>query len=291
MELRLDEARFAELMEESQDLHSDAMRSCSEPLNRIVEAGQERRAASDYDEQLHHELAETRRRAVTKSLAGAGLAVGTFAAFVAATASPAFAQDGGKDIDIDALQTAVSLELLAVETYKTALTLDYVKANKTITAFAQTTMMQHAEHGKAFNAKAVALGGKEQTMTNPKYTPVVTGMVPALKKGGPLDVVKLAITLEDVATSTYVKNIAENVTDPETRFLFGTVASVESQHLGTLNAVKALLEANAPQFITVKATGGAVDLAKLPGPAGAAFVPETFKKTDLASPPEEGAVA
>lgn len=289
MEPSLDEGRFTELMEESQDLHSDAMRASREPLDAIVELGQQRRAAPDYADRLLHEQQESRRR-VSRSLAGAGLAVGGFAAYAAAIATPAYAQ-GGTDLDIDALQTAVSLELLAVDAYKTALTLDYIRANKTITAFAQTTMMQHTEHGKAFNAKAKELGGKEQTMTNPKYTPVVMQMVPALKAGGPLDVVNLAITLEDVATSTYVKNIAENVTDPQVRNLFGTVASVESQHLGTLYAVKALLEAKLPQLITVKATGGAVDATKLPAAAGGAFAQEVFKKTDLASPPEEGAVA
>ena len=289
MDNRLDERRFAELIEESQDLHSDAMRASREPLDGIVDIGMDRRAARDYADRLHHQAEERARGRSAGSLAGAGLVAGGFAAFLAATATSAYAQ--GADTDVAALQTAASLENLAVATYETALTLDYVKANKTITAFAQTTMKQHSEHGKAFNAKAKELGGKEQTATNPKYTPVVMDMVPALKKGGPLDVVKLAITLEDVATSTYVKNISDTVMDPTVRFLFGTVASVESQHLGTLYAVKALLEANLPNLITVKATGGAVDATKLPAAAGAAFVPETFKKTDLASPPEEGAVA
>ena len=289
MDHRLDDRRFAELMEESQDLHSDAMRTSKEPLDAIVELGQERRSAPDYQDRLQHEAEERRRIGAARSLVGAGLAVGGFSALLAAVTTPAYAQSG--DVDIAALQTAASLENLAVVTYQTALTLDYVKANKTISAFAQTTMQQHTEHGKAFNAKAKELGGKEQTKPNPKYTPVVMDMVPALKKGGPLDVVKLAITLEDVATSTYVKNVSDTLTDPAVRFLFGTVASVESQHLGTLYAVKALLEANLPNLITVKATGGAVDAAKLPAAAGAAFVPETFKKTDLASPPEEGAVA
>ncbi|HVE99665.1 MAG TPA: ferritin-like domain-containing protein [Mycobacteriales bacterium] len=288
MDHRLDDRRFAELMVESQDLHSDAMRASKEPLDAIVEIGKERRSAPDYADRLQHDAEERRQIGVARSLVGAGLAVGGFSALLAAATAPAYAAEDG---DIASLQTAASLENLAVLTYKTALTLDYVKANKTIAAFAQTTMQQHAEHGKAFNAKAKELGGKEQTATNPKYTPVVMEMVPALKKGGPLDVVKLAITLEDVATSTYVKNISDTTTDPTVRFLFGSVASVESQHLGTLNAVKALLEANLPNLITVKATGGAVDIGKLPAAAGGAFVPETFKKTDLASPPEEGAVA
>ena len=279
--------QFKELIAESQDLQVDAMRDAKAPLDDIVEAGLERRATKEYKEQVRE--AESRR--LSTPLIGLGVAAGA-AGLLAASAAPAYA---AANADIMALQTAASLENLAVLTYKTALTLPYLQggstAIKTVAAFAKITMGQHMEHGAAFNARAKALGGKEQTGTNPKYTPVVTGMIPALKKGGPLDVVKLAITLEDVATSTYVKNIAEVVTDPQVRLLFGTVAGVESQHLATLYAVQALLMGGAPQLITVKATGGAVDATKLPAAAGSAPIPETFKKTDLASPPSEGAIA
>jgi len=266
----VDPGAFGELMEESADLHADAMRSMKEPLDEIVELAKERQVA---------------RSAAMRTLVGAGLATGA----VALAARPAYAAE-----EVAALQTAASLENLAVIAYDTALTLPYLKnpsnsAFKTVAAFAKTTMAQHADHGKAFNAKAKELGGVEQTKPNPKYTPVVMGAVPKLKQGNPLDLVELAMTLEDVATSTYVKNI-QDLTDPQVRLLFGTVAGVESQHLTTLIAVKALLAGKAPELITVKATGGAVDAFKLPAAAGSAPVPETFKKTELASPPSEGAV-
>ncbi len=278
--------QFTELIEESQDLQVDAMRTAQEPLDEIVEAGRERRSTKEYAELVR---AEQDRHSAAPWL-GAGIVAGA-AGLVAASASPAFAE---ANADVMAMQTAASLENLAVFTYKTALTLPYLKTSdraiKTVAAFATITMGQHTEHGKAFNARVVALGGKEQTQTNPKYTPVVKGMVPKLVAGGPLDVVGLAITLEDIATSTYVKNI-QTVTDPQVRLLFGTIAGVESQHLATLYAVQALLKGGAPQLITVKATGGAVDAAKLPAAAGSVGIPETFKKTELASPPSEGAVA
>ena len=270
MTQHVDPGTFTELMEESADLHADAMRSMREPLDEIVELAKERRAVR-----------------MRQALAGAGLATGA----VALLARPAYA--GGDEVA--ALQTAASLENLAVLAYQTALTMPYLKnpsnaAFRTVAAFAKTTMAQHADHGKAFNAKAVELGGKEQKDPNPKYAPVVTGAVPKLKKGNPLDLVELAMTLEDVATSTYVKNV-QDLADPQVRLLFGTVAGVESQHLATLIAVKALLSGGAPQLVTVKATGGAVDVAKLPAAAGSAPIPETFKKTELASPAAEGAVA
>lgn len=284
----LDVGRFRDLMEESQDLQVDAMRDMKEPLDDIVEAGRARRAGREYQE-VRREF-EARRRSFTRRglfVSATGL---TAAGLMTSSAARAFAAE---EADIQALQTAASLENLAVFTYKTALTLPYLKksdtATKTIAAFAEMTMKQHDEHGQAFNARAVELGGKKQDQTNPKYTPIVQDMVPKLKQGGPLDVVALAITLEDVATSTYVQNI-QDVTDPQVRLLFGTVAGVESQHLATLYAVQALLKGDAAELITVKATGGAVNAAKLPAAAGSVGVPETFKKTELASPPSEGAV-
>ena len=281
---KLDISEFRLLMEESQDLQVDAMRGIKEPLDSIVEVGLERRATKEYAE-AKRETADVNRRRLLRGLGALG-AVG----LVGAAATRAAAAE---ETDVMALQTAASLENLAVLTYKTALTLPYLKGSsaaiKTLGAFATMTMAQHEDHAKAFNARAKQLGGKAQTKTNPKYTPVVMDAIPALKKGGPADVVALAITLEDVATSTYVQNI-QDVTDPQVRLLFGTVAGVESQHLATLYAVQALIKGDALELITVKATGGATNAAKLPAAAGSVGIPETFKKTELASPVEEGAV-
>ncbi|MDP9183636.1 MAG: ferritin-like domain-containing protein [Actinomycetota bacterium] len=283
----LDIDQFNELIEESQDLQVDAMRAAQQPLDEIVALGHDRRSTKEYAEIVREEEESHSRRAALLGLGAIAGGVG----LVAASATPAYAE---ANADIMALQTAASLENLAVLTYKTALTLPYLKDSsrpiKTVAAFATITMKQHMEHGQAFNARAKALGGKVQNGTNPKYTPVVTGMIPALKKGGPLDVVALAITLEDVATSTYVQNI-QDVTDPQIRLLFGTIAGVESQHLATLHAVQALLKGGGASLITVKATGGATDAAKLPAAAGSVGFPEGFKKTDLASPATEGAVS
>jgi hypothetical protein len=278
----LDVGRFQELMVESQDLHSDAMRSIKEPLADIVDATKAQRSAKDHADLVRHQ-SELHRATVARSLATAGVAT-AFGAAVLATATPAFAQGSA---DIGALQTAASLENLAVFTYKTALGLKFIggsEANPVVKAFAETTMKQHAEHGKAFNAAAKNAGGKEQTGTNPKYTPVVQDAAGKIK--GPLDVVNLAVTLEDVATSTYVANVGL-VSTPELRSLFASVMGVESQHLATLLAVQALLKGGAPELI--KLPIGA-DAAKLPAAAGSVGFPEAFKKTELASPVDEGAV-
>lgn len=282
MEHRIDDKRLLELIEESEDLQVDAMRQAKEPFDNIVELGRERRNSSEYKHLAAEDAAH--RAAMTRKVAVAGLAGAGFgAALIAASAVPAFA---AANMDVQAMQTAASLENLAVLTYQTALTLPYIKGgNAVVKAFAETTMKQHTEHGKAFNAKVKELGGKEQTKTNPKYTPIVMGMIPKLKAGGPADVVNLAMTLEDVATSTYVKNV-QITTDPQVRLLFGTIQGVESQHLATLLAVKALLGANLVAQIKLPP-----DADKLPAGTAQAAIPENFKKTDLASPPEEGAVA
>lgn len=257
------------MIAQSEDLHLDAMRGAKDSFDELVEVGQERRSSGDVDGLSTGKLA-------VAGLAGAGL--------FAAMASPAFA--AGEMIDIQSLQTAASLENLAVVTYQTALTLPYIKdGNKVVKAFAETTMKQHKEHGEAFNSRVKELGGKEQKDPNPKYTPVVLGMVPALKKGGPVDVVKLAVLLEDIATSTYVANI-QAVKDPQVRLLFGTIAGVESQHLATLLAVQALLENKLADQIKLPPDAG-----KLPEGTAMLAIPETFKKTDKASPAAEGAVA
>ena len=284
----LDVGAFEPLMEESQDLHADAMRGMKEPMDELVALGLERRASAEYIEARQE--AEAHARGGISPVAAALGTVGALGAVGLVASSSAFAAE---DVDVQALQTAASLENLAVYTYKKALTLPYLQGNarpiKTVRAFATMTMAQHHEHGQAFNARVKELGGKPQTKTNPKYTPIVKSMLPKLKNGGPLDVVELAITLEDVATSTYVKNESQ-ISDKVSRLLFGTVAGVESQHLAVLYAVRALLKADKAELITVKATGGATNAFKLPAAAGSVGSPETFKKTENASPVEEGAV-
>jgi rubrerythrin len=195
-------------------------------------------------------------------------------------ARPAGAQE---DTDVMILQTAASLENLAVATYGAALDLPFIKnGNEVVKAFAMTTMDQHREHGASFNSQAESLGGERQEDTNPKYTPIVEDAKPGLDTPG--KVVDLAATLEEVATDTYLANLSL-LQDAETRTLMGSVMGVESQHLATLRAVKALLEADAADLIALPP-----DIAAYPAAAGSVAFPNPFEEPDMASPPEEGAV-
>jgi hypothetical protein len=278
-----DERELGELITESEDLQAEARVQARESLPML--------------EQLHRERGDVRpgpaeRRAFDQSrrsllarlgLAGTGAAVGGTgigAAVAAILAKPAAAD---KALDVQILQTASSLEKLAVATYGAALTLPFIKSgNKVVLAFAETTMKQHDEHKKAFQAQTTKLGGTVQDNPNPKYTPVVEAAKPTLK--APLDVVKLAATLENVARDTYLADLAM-FDDANSRFLMATVMGVETQHLAILRAVQALLEGGAPQLIAIP-----TDVAKLPAAAGSVGFPDAIPTAKLASPASEGAI-
>jgi len=269
----LDEARLRELLVESDDLQTDAMKGAKRDLHDYVEA-----AAQTRFERRHDERPRPRPRPRAGAiLAGAG-ALGLAGLALAPSAHAAAT-------DVQALQTAAGLENLAVTTYKTALTLPFIgggAANPVVKAFAMKTMAQHEEHGQAFNAAAVKLGGKAQNGTDPKYTPVVQAAVPKIKGAG--DVVALAITLEDIAAQTYVKDVGL-VSTAELRQLFASVAGVESQHRAILLAVQALLGGGLAAQIKLPP-----DAPKLPAAAGSVGFPDSFYPTSQAAPATEGAV-
>ncbi|MDI2129617.1 ferritin-like domain-containing protein [Yinghuangia seranimata] len=185
--------------------------------------------------------------------------------------------------DIKALQTAASIENLAVAAYTAAIGLPFIQTgNPIILAFVTRTAQQHQAHAQAFNAAAVKAGGQAQTAPDPKYAAVLQQAQPTIQ--GPADVVKLGVTLEDVAAQTYTKYVS-TVTDPDLRHLFGSVAPVEAQHLAVLLAIQTVLQNGTPELIALPP-----DLAKLPAAAGNAGFPYTFMPTEKASPIDEGAV-
>jgi hypothetical protein len=263
MDRAIDERGLRELMVQSDDLHADAMRQGRQDLRDYTEVARAARSQ-------HHRLAT----------AGVVIA-GAAGAAVFGTATAALAADD----DVKVLQTAASLENLAVATYKTALTLPYIggsSANGVVKAFSMKTMSQHDEHAKSFNAAIKALGGKEQSDPDPKYAAVVKAAVPKIKNAA--DVVKLAISLEDVAAQTYVANVSA-VSTADLRQLFASVAGVEAQHKAILLAVQALLAGGAAKLIALPPDG-----AKLPAAAGSVGFPDAFYPTAMASPATEGAV-
>ncbi|MFJ9611594.1 ferritin-like domain-containing protein [Kitasatospora sp. NPDC101176] len=260
----IDTRLLEELTEQSQDLNSDAMRIT-------------RGSLTDFEQGAQPARRWWQRGSALAGLAGAAGLVGVARAVAASPSATASADD------IMALQTAASIENLAVSVYQTAAGLPFIKdGNKTVAAFIAKTTEQHQAHAKAFNAAATAAGGQAQNNPDPKYKAVVDQALPTIKT--PADVVKLAITLEDVAAQTYTKNVGQ-VSNADLRKLFASVAPVEAQHRAVLLAVQALLAGNAADLITIP-----VDPAKLPAAAGSVGFPDAFYKTDNASPITEGAV-
>lgn len=255
----IDTGLLKELTEQSQDLNSDALRVTNASLTDFEEAAE-----------------PGGRRWWQRSATALG-AVGAATLLGAGRAAAASRND------IMALQTAASLENLAVNVYETAAGLPFIKdGNKTVMAFIEKTTAQHTAHGKAFNAAAKKTGGKVQNDPDPKYAAIVKKRLPSIKT--PADVVELAITLEDVAAQTYTKNIGQ-VEDKNLRQLFASVAPVEAQHRATLLAVQALLAGDLPDLIAIP-----TDVAKLPAAAGKVGFPDAFYPTKDASPVSEGAV-
>ncbi|MEV4973258.1 ferritin-like domain-containing protein [Streptomyces scopuliridis] len=185
--------------------------------------------------------------------------------------------------DIMALQTAASLENLAVSFYRTAAALPFIQdGNATLQEFIATTTLHHEEHAKAFNTAAVQAGGQPQTGTDPKYAAVVQRALPAART--PEDVVALALSLEDVAAQTYAKDVGLAGT-ARLRRLFGSVAPVEAQHRATLLVIQSLLGSGDSELIAIP-----TDAAALPAAVGTAGFPDSFYPTGNASPNSEGAV-
>lgn len=285
--MALDDRTFHDLITESQDLHVDAMRQIKQTLPALEEVREERRGQEiDTDEIARFN--DGRRQMLARlgyGTAAVGLLTGGFGAmFAGLLATPAHADE---TLDVQILQTASSLERLAVNTYGTALTLPFIKnGNPVVVKFAQTTMKQHDEHRQAFQSQTTALGGKPQDAPNPKFLQVVAKAKPGLK--APADVVTLAMSLEKVATDTYLLDLTM-FQDMRSKEIMGSVMGVEAQHLATLRAVGALLAGGAPNLIKIPI---GADLAKLPAAAGSVAFPNALEQTqdDLIASPSSGAI-
>jgi rubrerythrin len=278
--MTIDEHQLAELTARSRDMHSDAMHAVREPLAEIVEVGHERRTRNEVGVDEGRVFARERNRRLGKGLGLLG-GVGIGAAILGLFERPAFAD---KASDIQMLQTAASIEVLAIAAYDAVLGLPFAgDLPAVVGTFVTTTKDQHAEHLQAFNAAAKALGGAEQTMADPVLAQIVEQAKPGLTGPGP--VVDLAISLEDGAAQTYVANTGA-LEDENAKKVTASIMGVEAQHVSILLAVKALLDGGLVDQIALPPP----DLNSLPEAAGSVGFPNAFSKTDMARPADEGAV-
>lgn len=278
--MTFDEATMTDLMEESQDVHSTAMRLTREATDRMVATGRELRARGRIETPDPDRRGFLRRSLLAAGVVGGGaLGASLFSRISVLAAGSA---------DVMMLQTAASIENLAVAVYTRAAGLPPSVSGAsipTVAAFVTMTIAQHKDHAKAFNAAATQLGGKAQTGID--QTVMDSVVTPALAKvKGPADVVALAQALEDGAAQTYVK-FGGDVDDKGALNAFATIAPVEAQHSAVLLAVAALIAGGAPQLITISPP---VDATKLPSAAGSVGFPKSFYPTAAARPAAEGAL-
>lgn len=281
--MSIDERALAERVEESQDLHSTSLRDTRVALDEMVEISRETSPAGvDLAESRH--VAQETGRLLSKGVMGGGAlaAAGFGAVLVAMLSTPAFAD---QTTDVQMLQTAASIENLAIATYGVALTLPFIggaDAIPVVKAFVTTTVDQHKDHLAAFNSAITTLGGMEQNDPDPVLLDVVNKAKPGLT--GPAPVVALAIQLETGAAQTYVA-FTSALSDVSARKVTASIMGVEAQHASVLLAVQALVAAGKPEYIMLPPPAD-----KLPAAAGSVGFPDAFYKTDQARPATEGAV-
>lgn len=225
----------------------------------------------------------------------AGTAAGTgFLDLLAGTDLPARtdllarAAVGAPVTDIQAGQTAASIEHVAASVYYQTAALPFMKTfpravEGVFIAFIGGTLSQHTDHGRAFNEAVKALGGKEQTAPDQAVIDgIVQPALPTLKS--PLDAVRFVAEIELLAAETYA-SLAAVVNDKVLRSTLASVAGVESQHRAVLLTIASLLESGATSLITIPTQPHA-----LPAATGSAGFPDSFLPEDSARPGSEGAL-
>ena len=272
----LDDRAFELLIEESNDLHSDAMRDTRATLHEMVDGTSG--PSPDTDPEVDRQRRELVVRGVKggKALAATGLAAG----LLAVMAQPAFAD---QTADVQMLQTAASIENLAVATYSAALALPFANSlSPFMHTFVTTTLSQHKEHAQAFNAAVKNLGGKEQNQPDPVLQQTVNAARPNLTSAGAL--VSLATLLEMGAAETYVAYTAA-YTDKNARATTASIMGVEAQHVAILNIAHSLIQTGNTDLLTLPP-----NLSRFPANGASVAFPDAFFKTDSARPANEGAV-
>ena len=274
------------LIEQSEDLHSDAMRDTRAQLTDLVDHGRDHQKHRDPDPEFDATFQGVRRSLFAKRLGSGGALAGL--GMVPAMVSWLTSSASSAPMEVQAAQTAASLENLAIAVYKQAAALPFMAkipdpAGSTVTAFVTRTVQQHTDHAGAFNAAASKLGGKPQTgIDQVVMDKVVKPALPTLTD--PLKVVKFAADLELVAAETYAAETAA-VDDANLRKVFASIMGVENQHRAVLLAVAALLENDLADQVKIPP-----DIAKLPAAAGSVAFPQAFLPTDQARPASEGAL-
>ena len=183
-------------------------------------------------------------------------------------------------LDVQVLQTAASLENLAVASYTTAAKLPFVVGGSgQLRALIARNAAHHTAHAQAFNLSAHKAGGAEQHAADARYAANVRKILATT--GDPTSLVGLFTELEDIIAQTCTR-YAILATGGGVRSQFASVASVEAQHGAELLIVRTLLDAGRAE--------PAGTAAALPAAVGTAGIPLAVYLTADASAINEGVV-
>jgi hypothetical protein len=221
-----------------------------------------------------------RRRRLLATLA---YGAGGLAAARTLGALPAIADTA---LDVQILQTASSLEALAVAGYERAQAAPVAGAG--VETFLAEAARKHLLHKQAFQAQTTVLDpkAKVQDSPNPKFLPMLDSA--DLSTGD--KVLDLTALLEQVATDTYIRNLTV-LADATTKAVMGRVMAVHAQHLAALRMMRALLKGGIPQLVSVPFP--ATSIRSLPETAVTAAFPDALHQVggaDLVAEPASGAV-
>lgn len=166
---------------------------------------------------------------------------------VTGTPPPSVDDDGlidtSQELDVTLLRTAQSIEVLAVDTYQTALDSGLL----TTAALADTVRLfqeQHREHAGLLSATTIDAGGTPFDEANSYLSEQVVGPM-AETLATEEDVLLLAEELENTAAQTYVF-AAEALSTPALRQGIMSIGGVEARHLAVLYTVQDLPPAPFP---------------------------------------------
>lgn len=144
---------------------------------------------------------------------------------------PRTAPPGNRELDLNLLRTGQSIELLAVETYDTALGTDHAAdpvLREALTLFRD----QHADHAETLADLIISQDGEPFEQPNEYLSANVIG--PATEAlAAEEDVILLAVDVENTLAQTYVFS-AEVLTTPELRQGIMSIGGVEARHLAVL---------------------------------------------------------
>ncbi|MER3452538.1 MAG: hypothetical protein C4344_02295 [Acidimicrobiia bacterium] len=143
-------------------------------------------------------------------------------------------EGGGGSQDLALSRTAASLEILAVNTYKTAIDSGLVK-NQAVADAAKLFRDHHQAHADALNGAIRQAGGMEVTEQNKAVFDAL--VAPAVNKAkSEADIAKLAFDLESAAAQTYTF-AGGQLSTPQLRSTIMTIGGIEARHAAILKVV------------------------------------------------------